>query len=375
MTGREHTRVGSWPRARALVLAVAGSAALVTLALVVAGLPALAQERRGVPPVSADATVEPSTVTVGDRIRLTLRVERDPEVRIVYPDVLSGVAPLDVLGDAALDPITRDGRVFEEHVYVLAAFETGQLGVPQLPFAYVAASGDSGIVWTDSLTIVIESVIPDTLAEEDAGPRDIKPPVDLPRRVWPFVLAAALVAGALAGLHYLRKWWRARSRPAAEKEEPPPPVPRRSAHVVAFERLRALELADPIGRGDTGGFYVAVTEILRLYLRDRFGVDAMDMTTFQLSVELHDARIDEAEVRWTVDYLSHADLAKFARHHPTEERARDDFRGAWDFVERTRFREQEVPEVDGGDEGEDAAGPGAPDRAGLDGGESGRDDG
>ena len=76
------------------------------------------------------------------------------------------------------------------------------------------------------------------------------------------------------------------------------PVPRIAAHVVALKRLDGLEREDLIGRGEIAGFYVRVTEIVRLYIRDRFGVDAIDMTTSELTPAMRDARIaeDEAEV-------------------------------------------------------------------------------
>jgi hypothetical protein len=42
-----------------------------------------------------------------------------------------------------------------------------------------------------------------------------------------------------------------------------------------------------------------------------------------------------------IDYLAHADLAKFAKLHPEAARARADLDLAWEFVERTRFRDEE----------------------------------
>lgn len=318
---------------------VLGLAVLAALVPLLPSSRAVAQERRGVAPASVKATVEPSTATVGDRLRLMLRVEREEGARVDFPDVPVLIAPFEVLSGAALEPRAEGGRVVEERVYVLAAFETGALGVPQLPFRYAIASGDSGIVWTDSLPVEIESVMPDTLAEEDSGPRDIKPPVELPRRVWPFLVAAAIIVAAVAAFHHVRRWWIARARPPREKDVKPPPVPRRSAHIVAFERLRALEAEDPIARGEIDLFYVRVTEIVRLYVRDRFGVDAIDMTTSELAPAMRAARLEQRDAEWVLPFLVHADLAKFAKHRPTEDRAREDFQGAWDFVDRTRFRE------------------------------------
>lgn len=336
-----------------------GGTALVRLALF-ALLVALPAAACGQGP-SVEASLAPLTATVGGRLTLRLRLEHAEGTSVVFPDVPSAVAPLVVLSSATAGPFEEDGRVVEERYYVMAAFETGALGIPQLPFEYGAASGDSGVAWTDSLSFTIESVIPDTLPEEERGPRDIKPPVELPRRVWPFILTAALVAAAALAAWYFRKWWLSRTRPVTDETPVEPVVPRRAAHLVALQRLDALAADDPAGRGDVTRFYVRVTEIVRLYLRDRFAVDAIDMTTTELAPAMDGARIERAEIEWAVRFLSHADLAKFAKHTPTAERAHEDLREARDFVERTRFLGEDV-----GDEPPAGDGPGlgADERAG-----------
>jgi hypothetical protein len=327
-----------------------GTAALVLL-LACAGARAATPPPAPDQPVTVTASVEPDTATVGDRLTLRLRVERPEGVRVTFPDVAKLVPPLEVLGNAAIPNETREGRAVEERVYILAAFETGRARVPAMQFAFVDAKGDSGTVLSDSLAVFVKSVLPG--GEEKPQPKDIKPPVELPRHVWPFIVGAAAVVAALLGLRYLRKWWRSRRKPARKKVEEPV-VPRHAAHLVAFERLTALEREDPIGRGDVPAFYVAVTGILRLYVRDRFAVDAIDMTTSELGPAMRSARMEEGDIGWTVDYLAHADLAKFAKHVPTPERARDDFRGAWDFVERTRFRGEAPPDAEPASSGEPA---------------------
>jgi hypothetical protein len=164
------------------------------------------------------------------------------------------------------------------------------------------------------------------------------------------VLAATVAAGLLLAYRYVRAWWRRRRRPAVGEVEEPV-VPPRAAHLVAFERLEALGRDDPIGRGEIERFYVAVTDIVRRYLRDRFAVDAIDMTTAELDPAMRRARIEPVEVERMLVYLAHADLAKFAKLHPDASRARADLEEAWGFVERTRFRGEEA----GADAGADSA--------------------
>jgi hypothetical protein len=301
---------------------------------------AAAQEPAGAEPrVQVFATIEPDTATVGDRLNLRLRIERDPDVNVGAPDVAAAIAPLEVLGSARAPAVERGGRVVEERLYVVAAFETGQIALSPIAFDYVDAAGDTGSARTDSAFVTIVSVLPED--EEELAPKDIKPPIELPRRIWPFVLAAALAAAAVLGYRYIRAWWRRLRRPS-ERVAEEPAVPPRAAHLLAFERLEALRCDDPIGRGDIERFYVAVTDIVRRYLRDRFAVDAIDMTTAELGPSMLDARIGRGEIERTITYLARADLAKFAKLHPDEERARADFQEAWDLVERTRFRGEEA---------------------------------
>jgi hypothetical protein len=300
--------------------------------------PGVAPVAGAAPPIEVSASIDPRTGTIGDQLRLTLRLKRPSDVGVGFPNVEDEIAPLEVVDSVILPTAERGDVVTETREYLVAAFETGGLRVPGLGFYYETADGDTGSVWTDTLYLVIESVLPETSAVEELEPRDIKPPIELPRTIWPYILVAALAVAAFVAYRYLMKWWRSRRKPEVEAEPEEPRIPRRAAHVLAFERLKELERDDPIGRGEIPEFYVAVTDVLRLYLMDRFGVDAIDMTTAELGPAMKDAAIEPEEVGWTLGYLAHADLAKFAKHVPESEEARGDFAAAWEFVERTRFR-------------------------------------
>jgi len=299
-----------------------------------------------VQPVRIVMSVEPAVATVGDRLHLRIDIDHANGVAVAFPDVVAGVAPFDVLDAVIAESDVGSDRTVERRDYIIAAFKTGELHVPVLAFEYVTADGDTGVAFGDSLRVNIESVLPDVREDEEVGPRDIKPPVELPRRVWPFIVTALVVAAVAAAFYFVRRWLlRQPSEPTPEVVEEPA-VPRIAAHVVAIERLDALAREDPIGRGEIPRFYVRATEIVRLYLRDRFGVDAIDMTTSEMPPAMRKARIDDGEIGWSEGFLLHADLSKFARHVPSEARARSDFVEAREFVERTRLRGETV--VDGG---------------------------
>lgn len=291
----------------------------------------------GAAPRLFEATVAPDTVTVGDRVRFTLRVERDAGGDVVYPNVEDAAAPFELLDVVDLPLEERGETSLQGRVYVLAAYETGALGIPQLEVGIVDAEGETSYVFTDSLPVIVKTVLPEINEGDSPEPRPIKEPIELPRRIWPYVLMAAAAAAAAVGLYLLRRWWlrRAEGRPEPEPEEPV--VPRRAAHLVALERLRALREDDPIGRGRLDVFYLRVTDILRRYVGNRYGVAAIDMTTSELGPAMADYGIERPNIEWTVGFLEHADLAKFAKHEPARERAAQDLEAVEAFVERTRF--------------------------------------
>ncbi|MBD3367729.1 MAG: hypothetical protein GF405_06100 [Candidatus Eisenbacteria bacterium] len=315
------------------------AAALALLAAAAAG-----QEADGpvVPLSDVRVSLTPGTGTVGDRFVYSIKTVRGESTRIVYPDVMEGAPAFEVV-DVVDHPERRvESGVRGRRDYVLAVFETGLQSVPGLTLRAVEG-GETLSVALDSVSVEIGSVLPDSLDQASMEPREIEPPVDLPREFWPYVLIAGIIAAALVAWwlvrRYVRPWWR---RPREEREEEPPPVPRVAAHLVAFERLRALRDDDPIGRGDLETFYVRVTAILKAYVRDRYGVDVVDMTTGEVGAAMRAARIPVEDTDRLEAFLKHADLAKFAKALPAVERAREDLDEAWSFVERTRLQGEEA---------------------------------
>ena len=293
------------------------------------------------PSVQAEVSIEPGSGTVGDRFVYSIESVRGDSTVLIYPDVVEAAAAFGVVDVVDHPARETDGTVAERRDYIVAAFETGRQTIPSLELRAVAGHETLSVV-LDSVSITIKSVLPDTMDQASMEPMDIEPPVDLPREIWPFILVACIAAAAVLAWwlirRYVRPWWR---RPREVAEEPAA-VPRVAAHLVAFERLSELRADDPVGRGDLDEFYVRVTSILKSYVRDRYGVDVVDMTTEEVGPAMRASRTPENDTVWFEKYLRHADLPKFARVEPATERARADLDDAWSFVERTRLSGEEA---------------------------------
>jgi hypothetical protein len=143
-----------------------------------------------------------------------------------------------------------------------------------------------------------------------------------------------------------RLWrrWRASRPERAEETGPTAEERRRAAHLSALERLRSLRRSDLLTQGQIEPFYVELTDIVRRYIGDRFGVPAIDRTTAELRPELEAVALPDTELLWLAILLGRADLSKFARTAPSADLGRADLDDVEAFVERTRLRsESETP--------------------------------
>ena len=174
--------------------------------------------------------------------------------------------------------------------------------------------------------------------EEIPDIRGLKDVIDIPTGnewvLWLFVAAAALVVAGVAA-------WFVRRRLARRSEElaSPPPPP----HVVAWERLqRALGLIH-----EAEQFCMEVSQIIRVYLEERFNLHAPDRTTEEFLLELQSSqRLAGEHKQLLADFLGECDMVKFAKAEPPEQELRNLHEAASRLVGETQpsLREETMGE-------------------------------
>lgn len=173
-------------------------------------------------------------------------------------------------------------------------------------------------------TSAIPAQVTNTVAEAADELRDIKPPVDIPTFwFWVMVAAAVLVLAALAWAVWFV--WKNRTRT-------PPVVPVLPPHERARQKLQAaLDLID-----QPKPFCVLVSDAVRLYLEERFGLRAPERTTDEFLVELGASDLlTSAQKDSLQQFLSACDLVKFARYEPGPPELQELYRSALRLVEET----------------------------------------
>jgi hypothetical protein len=222
---------------------------------------------------------------------------------------------------------TENDRTITSRWYTLRIFETGDHLVPAPKVQYRTPGEALRDAEGNEVLVGVTSLL--TREKNPADIRDIKPPEEVPFDWRPIAVGAAavlIVALLGAGLFYFL------NRPRRQRVLPPQ-LPHEAA-IAALNRLRARHLID---EGKFEEYYVQLSAIVRRYLEDRFHLRAPEMTTEEfLAAAAGDGRLIQPHRRLLGDFLSQADLVKFARHLPSLDDSEGAYTAARRFVEETR---------------------------------------
>jgi hypothetical protein len=233
------------------------------------------QAQMGVPggtriPVQAGATIDRDSVTVGDVVRLTVRVHAPHGATINFPVAVDSLGPVQSLEP----PAVRNGPdtlEFADRVatYRLAAWDVGKLPI-RLGEVLVQTDDDERRVALPLPSLFVRSVLPADSALHIPKPARplIEPRMPMP---WWWWLAAALVA-LILGIAVWR--WARRRRDVAG----PTGDPYADAE-GAFERIERLRLPDV---GEPGRHAALMADVARRYLAARIPTAPLALTSGEL---------------------------------------------------------------------------------------------
>lgn len=309
-------------------------------ALLIGGV-AVAQMER--PTITSHISAD--TVMIGDRVTLTIEVEKDVMQHIVFPTFdFTQNAPegaeqqepsIEVINDFAPDTIQQEGRrVLLRKRYEMAVYDEGIYKLGRAQALYL----DKNLV--DTLFAEREEELFVNTFQIDSTMttvRDLKPQMTLKLRFAEFggYLGIALaVALLLVGVIYLLvRYLHKRGKRISDLFKPAPPLP---AHIVAIEALEKLR-DEKLWQNDKHKlYYSGLSDILRTYLAGRFEVGAMEMTTDEIDDALRTIEIEQKQKMNLLSVLRDADLVKFAKATPEAEENELAYHKAYHFVEETK---------------------------------------
>lgn len=221
---------------------------------------------------------------------------------------------------------------------VLAPFEEGIYQLP--PIAIQRTDGDEvDTLLFEGLELEVKTIPIDTAAFEI---HDIKGQIRYPLtigEVVPYVAAFWLLALAVAAIVCLTVMRRRIGEEQAKSADP--------AYIVALRRLEHFRSDKYWAPDKQKIMYSGITETLRTYIEDRFGINAEEMTTAEIFTALKGSQDITPELYDEIKELFEtSDFVKFAKLTVTDEQNAKAIPAAVRFVTST-FQAEEEEEQDG----------------------------
>ena len=294
--------------------------------------------------VTVDAKLDSADIFIGQRIGMTLEVSADAKSNVELPewDSLQQVAPgiEFVRAEKADTSLLNDGqRMMLSRRYFFTSFDSALYLIPEMEVKVDGKNYHSKRLALKVLTFEVDTLHGDSIfgiKEELAPPFDW---AEWREVIWFFVLAL-LIGGLLGYVIYRLKTNKPIIRRIRNKKRQPP-------HKVAMQKIEQIKEEKIWQSEDSKEYYTQLTDTLRTYIKERYGFNAMEMTSFEIIQKLQEVN-DEEAINELRELFQTADLVKFAKYSTLINENDRNLVSAIEYINQTKLEEPEQkpqPEV------------------------------
>jgi hypothetical protein len=296
-------------------------------------------------------SLDRDSIVVGDQVDMTLNVSYGKELQFSFPTLGDTLMPgIEIVRTSKIDTLhseKSDDRVSVQRKYTLTSFDGNvKYTLPKIMFSL--SRGIAADTFTSN-ELTLKVALPpmyNTLTPNDSTggvdttftPNDIKPPVRYPITIveaLPYVIGGLLLLAIIVfAIYYLDR--KRKNRPVFFKLKSKEP-----AHVIAIRALEKLKNEQLWQQGRIKDFHTKISEIIRVYIEDRYHIPAMEQTSEEILREFNSLNVCPKEhLELLHEMFTTSDLVKFAKHVPTPDENETTFQLTQGFVEKTKLVEQ-----------------------------------
>jgi hypothetical protein len=290
--------------------------------------------------IKVSASLERDSIWLGDQIKMILVAEYPIGTSLSFPELKDSLGNgVEVLSRSARDSSKIGDNLLQmRQSFVITAFDSGPH--PIAPFLFAQRSGMStDSIRSNALWLFVK--VPNVDLKK--GFADIKKPYEAPitfKEVAPWILGVILLASfiflILYAINRRRKNIPLFSMPVKPKLPP---------HVVALSELDKLKEEQLWQHDKVKDYYTRLTDIVRVYLEERYEVPAMEQTTQEILAEF---KGESSEIKGKLfaglqKTLETSDLVKFAKYTPLADENHFVLVNAYTLVEETKYEPASEP--------------------------------
>ncbi len=291
-------------------------------------------------PLKATASLDTTSIMIGDQIGLNLALEVPAGSQIIWPALGDTLVPhVEIIKRGKTDSILKNSVLKFRRRLVITSFDSGYFNITPLKFQ-VRLPGSSKMDTVSTQDLFLQVYTPDV--DTAKAFKAIKGPVGEPYtfgEILPWILLGLLViAGIVLLIWYLRR--RKRNQPLFVRKSKPKLPP----YEEAIQRLEEVRLSRMWQAGKLKAYHSAITDIMRDYFARRFRFDAREMTSGEIIQNLgKEPAVNKDALSKVQSAFELADLVKFAKLKPSPLENDTSLNYCVDFVNETKVVLQEVP--------------------------------
>lgn len=295
--------------------------------------------------VTVDAKLDSASIFIGQRIGMTLEVTADAKKKVELPqwDSLQQVVP-GVEFVRAEKPDTSfldDGhRMAINRRYYFTSFDSALYLMPEMQVVVDGKAYSSKKMALKVLTFDVDTLHADSIFGMKS---ELAPPFSWAewRVVIIGIVMALLFVAALVYVCYRLKNNKPILRRIRHKKHVPP-------HTAAMEKIAQIKEEKIWQSEDSKEYYTMLTDTLRQYIKERYGFNALEMTSYEIIQKLQDVN-DETAIAELKELFQTADLVKFAKYSTLINENDRNLVSAIEYINQTKLDEPEEkpqPEVE-----------------------------
>ena len=290
--------------------------------------------------VSVEAVIDSIQIFVGQQAHVTLTATAKENAKVEFPQFkpMEYITPgVEVLDRQELEQQPQDnGFVSRSMVYTMTSFDDTLYYIPPMTVKI-----DGKPYKSKSLALKVLTIEVDTLhAEQFFGPKDVQDNPfqwsDWEGPFWLSVLMLVLLAVAYSLYLRLRD-----NKPIISHIRI---VKRLLPHQKAMKEIEQIKADKMVSSENSKEYYTKLTDTLRKYIVERYGFNAMEMTSSEI-IERLMASQDQKALDELRQLFTTADLVKFAKYSTLINENDANLVNAIDFINQTKLENVPVEET------------------------------
>jgi hypothetical protein len=294
--------------------------------------------------INISAALDSTKIRIGEQVKLDLYVSysaKQNNLKIQWPNIADTITDkIEVISVSVIDttrPDKSNPDIIQQHQQItISAYDSGYFAIPG--FKFFINNDSANAFYSQSLFLEVHTVPTDSSITKT---KDIKPPFAEAFNwkwyskyfYWGFSLLVIIILIILITIYFTKK-----NKIVVLKSEKPK-IP---AHIIALQSLEKIKNEQIWKEEKTKEYYSSISDTIRLYIEERFKVNALESTTAEIMKAFRSQVVDKESKDKLQQLLMLSDLVKFAKQFPIISEHTFTLQNAFDFVNETKREEKTI---------------------------------